>query len=111
MSIYRKLNWANSVEEANRHNEGYAQGVHSWTKGVNQFSDGTRPGKGLLQPRPILENKRPNIAPQFLGDVQNQRFGEPVANEVEYYVTTNKTWEEYKLKFNKKYTNDEEPLR
>lgn len=107
------MNWANSVNEANRHNEEYAQGVHSWTKGVNQFSDGTRPGKGYkgLKPRVRPEGKRPNIAPQFLDGVQNQRFGEPAVNSVAFYDATNKTWEEYKVKFNKNYTKEEESLR
>lgn len=44
------------MKEVNKHNQGFQQGIFSYSKEVNQFSDGTRPSMGLM---------RPNIAPQF----------------------------------------------
>ena len=68
----------------NKHNDGYNKGVHTWTQGINKFSDGTAPGKGYLSPLKI---------------------------SIEEYVASKQTWEDYKQKWNKVYTVAEEPER
>ena len=95
----RKFNWANSVEEMNKHNELYVQGIHSWAKGINQFSDGTRPGKGFL-PRP---NK--------LKTIETTTTTILSSDAVQFYDASDKSWAEYKVKFDKNYTLAEEPQR
>jgi hypothetical protein len=71
----------------NKHNLEYKAGIHSHYLGVNQFSDGTRPGMGLLQ--------KPYIS----------------SNVVQFYDASDKSWAEYKVKFDKNYTLAEEPQR
>lgn len=88
MFFFRRTAWEESANSVNIHNAQFNVGKQSYSQGINQFSDGTKPGLGLLQPRPFISSKA-----------------------VEFYVASNKTWEEYKAKFNKNYTAEEEPLR
>lgn len=82
--LEKRKSWEASVASVNEHNEEYNAGNHSWTQGINQFSDGTLPAKGLLG--------------------QDRFLNEPVV-----YEASNQTWEGYKKKFNKNYTTVEEP--
>jgi len=46
----RRKKWEASVNSVNQHNLLYKSGQESYLQGINQFSDGTKPSMGLLQP-------------------------------------------------------------
>lgn len=73
----RRSQWEKSVKEVNTHNQGFQQGIFSYSKEVNQFSDGTRPSMGLM---------RPNIAPQF--EINRNQGTEKTSGEAEQNVLT-----------------------
>ena len=50
----------------NKHNEGYKNGEHTFTMGINQFSDGTRPARGLITPQQFQQAKQEYLAQQAL---------------------------------------------
>jgi hypothetical protein len=47
----RREHWEKQIHEVNAHNLEYKEGKHSWVKGINQFSDGTKPAMGLMKPK------------------------------------------------------------
>ena len=73
-------------------------GKETYTKGINQFADGSRPFTGLIRPgyRKITKNQ-----PIFNSS--------PVNNDL--YQANNETWNQYKKRFNKNYTQEEESQR
>ena len=83
----------------NKHNLEYKAGIHSHYLGVNQFSDGTRPGMGLLKPTFHFKANISFQKPYFFSNV------------VQFYDASDKSWAEYKVKFDKNYTLAEEPQR
>jgi len=99
----RRKNWENSVTSVNKHNEEYARGVHTWWQGVNKFSDGTVPGKGLLRPAP-------DVLP-VPTSVKLDVLKEATVTSGDLYAADDESWIKYKLKFNKVYTKEEEPLK
>ena len=82
----------------NKHNEGYRKGEHTWSMGVNQFSDGTRPQMSNCQ-----KNDIPPPQVEFVP--------EPNPECVEPYVANDEEWEKYKVQFDKVYNTEEEPLK
>ena len=88
--FFRRAEWEKSIEKVNKHNQGYLNGEHTWTMGINQFSDGTSPA---------------------FGDFTPENVGLPVIEVVEVYEANDEEWEKYKLKHEKKYTKEEELLK
>ena len=80
----------------NKHNKLFPGG--SFTVGINQFSDERRPFTGLFQPGYEKAFKNQPI------------FNASLANN-DFYQANNKTWTQYKIRFNKNYTQEEESLK
>ncbi len=44
----RRQKWEETIHAVNAHNQEYKEGKHTYTQGVNQFADGSRPGMGCM---------------------------------------------------------------
>ena len=84
----------------NKHNEGYRSGEHTWSMGVNQFSDGTRPATGGLCMRTM-----PLVVSEELSVIESP------SDSIQVHVANDEEWEKYKLIFNKKYAPEDEHLK
>jgi hypothetical protein len=47
----KRSEWEKHIKMVNAHNDGYRNGEHTWSMGINQFADGTKPATGLLLPK------------------------------------------------------------
>ena len=79
--------------------------------GINHFSDGTRPAMGCFDmdpPKMVVCYREPEI----ILETPLELIPEPiVVEEVPVHVANDEEWDKYKLKFNKVYESEEEPLK
>ena len=45
----RRAEWEKSIETVNKHNQDFKSGITTFTLGINNFSDGTTPARGLIK--------------------------------------------------------------
>ena len=96
----RRATWTQRVEEFNKHNEEYLKGEQSYHCEVNNYTDGTKSWETGCRPPPCL-----------IGEFNVLSIEPIVVEEVPVHVANDEEWDKYKLKFNKVYESEEEPLK
>ena len=79
--------------------------------GINHFSDGTRPAMGCFDmdpPKMVVCYREPEIILETPLELSSKPH---LIGEVPVHVANEDEWEAYKIKFNKVYESEEEPLK